>query len=97
MALVLLVGAGTDVAQPGALWRVDPGFNPSHAITFSLSMPDRRRQHLPRRARACATSTTTMRSIPGVEAVSVTFGSRPMIHDSELPFWIEGQPKPAND
>jgi predicted permease len=38
-----------------------------------------------------------MRSIPGVKAVSVTLGSRPMIHDSELPFWINGQPKPAND
>ena len=38
-----------------------------------------------------------MRSIPGVQAVSVTLGSRPMIHDSSLPFWIEGQPKPAND
>jgi predicted permease len=37
-----------------------------------------------------------MRAIPGVEAVSVTLGSRPMIHDSELPFWIEGQPKPAS-
>jgi predicted permease len=38
-----------------------------------------------------------MASIPGVQAVSVTLGSRPMIHDSSLPFWIEGQPKPAND
>ena len=37
------------------------------------------------------------RSIPGVQAVSVTLGSRPMIHDSSLPFWIVGQPKPAND
>jgi predicted permease len=38
-----------------------------------------------------------MRSIPGVQAVSVTLGSRPMIHDSSLPFWIEGRPRPAND
>jgi predicted permease len=37
-----------------------------------------------------------MHGIPGVQAVSVTLGSRPMIHDSSLPFWIEGQPKPAN-
>jgi predicted permease len=37
-----------------------------------------------------------MHSIPGVQAVSVTLGSRPMIHNSALPFWIEGQPKPAN-
>src|SRR5207248_1590292 len=28
--------------------------------------------------------------------VSVTLGSRPMIHDMGLPFWIEGRPKPAS-
>jgi predicted permease len=97
LALVLLVGAGLMVRTLRALWRVNPGFNPSHAITFSLAMP--------------ATSNTTsaetrarlrnfdddVRSIPGVQAVSVTLGSRPMIHDSALPFWIEGDPRPAHD
>ncbi len=97
LALVLLIGAGLMLRSLTALWRVNPGFNPSHAITFNLSTP--------------SSSTTTpdetrarlrqfddkMRSIPGVQAVSVTLGSRPMIHDSSLPFWIEGQPRPAND
>ena len=97
LALVLLVGAGLMVRTLGALWKVNPGFNPNHAITFSLAMP--------------ATSNTTsaetrarlrnfddkVRSIPNVQAVSITLGSRPMIHDSALPFWIEGEPKPAHD
>jgi predicted permease len=95
MALVLLTGAGLMVRSLAALWRVNPGFNPSHAIAFDLSLPNS----------AAATSAATrarlrlfdqkMRDIPGVEAVSVTLGSRPMIHDSSLPFWIDGQPKPA--
>jgi predicted permease len=97
MALVLLIGAGLMLRSLSALWRVNPGYNPSHAITFSLSMP----------ASSATTSAETraglrqfdnvMSSIPGVQAVSVTLGSRPMIHDSFLPFWIEGRPKPAND
>ena len=96
-ALVLLVGAGLMLRTLGDLWRDNPGFNPNHAITFSLSL--------------AATPTTTsaetrarlryfddkIRSIPGVQAVSVTLGSRPMIHDSALPFWIEGEPKPLHD
>ncbi|HTS31266.1 MAG TPA: ABC transporter permease [Bryobacteraceae bacterium] len=97
LSLMLLIGAGLMLRSLSALWRVNPGFNPSHAITFSLSMP----------SSAATTSAETrarlrrfddqMLSIPGVQAVSVTLGSRPMIHDSSLPFWIDGRPKPAND
>ena len=97
MALVLLAGAGLMLRSLAALWRVDPGYTPEHAVTFSLSLPSN--------AKTTAAETRTrlrqfdakMRSIPGVEAVSITLGSRPIIHDSELPFWVEGRPKPAND
>ena len=97
MALILLIGAGLMVRSLRALWRVDPGFHPDHAITFNLSIP----------ATPGTTSAETrarlrglderLSAIPGVLAVSVTLGSRPMIHDSSLPFWIEGRPKPANE
>ena len=97
MALVLLIGAGLMLRSLAALWRVDPGYNPSHAITFNLSIP----------ASSATTSAETrarlrrlddqLNAVPGVKAVSVTLGSRPMIHDSFLPFWIDGRPKPAND
>jgi predicted permease len=96
MALVLLVGAGLMVRSLAALWRVDPGFNPSHAITFTLSLPaDPTTSSAETRARLRHFD-DKMQSIPGVQAVSVTLGSRPMIHNSSEPFWIEGQPKPAN-
>jgi predicted permease len=38
-----------------------------------------------------------LESIPGIEAVSQMGGSLPMTGDSEVPFWVEGQPKPANE
>jgi predicted permease len=96
LALVLLVGAGLMVRSLAALWRVNPGFNPSHAITFALSMPATpSTSSAETRARLRAFD-DKMYTVPSVQAVSVTLGSRPMIHDSSEPFWIEGQPKPAN-
>jgi predicted permease len=96
MALVLLVGAGLMVRSLVALWRVNPGFNPSHAITFTLSLPGSSTTSSAETRARLRQFDDKMRSIPGVQAVSVTLGSRPMIHNSSLPFWIEGQPKPAN-
>jgi putative ABC transport system permease protein len=97
MAVVLLAGAGLMVRSLRALWKVDPGFNPAHAVTFNLSIP----------ATPGTTSADTrarlrrleeqLGAIPSVQAVSVTLGSRPMIHDSSLPFWILGRPKPPNE
>jgi predicted permease len=96
MALVLLVGAGLMLRSLAALWQVDPGFNPNHAITFVLSLPaDARTTSAETRARLRHFD-DKMHNIPSVQAVSVTLGSRPMIHNSSEPFWIEGQPKPAN-
>ena len=95
LALVLLVGAGLMLRSLAALWRVDPGFNPAHAITFDLSMPaNSKTTSAETRARLRAFD-ARMRAIPGVEAVSVTLGSRPMIHLSTDLFWIQGHPKPA--
>jgi predicted permease len=97
MALVLLIGAGLMFRSLAALWRVNPGYNPDHAITFVVSMPSSPTT-TPAETRARLRQfDDKMRSLPGVKAVSVTLGSRPMIHDSALPFWILGRPKPAND
>jgi predicted permease len=97
LALVLLIGAGLMLRSLSALWRVDPGFNPTHALTFNLSMPSSSATTSAETRARLRQFDDEMRSIPGVEAVSVTLGSRPMIHDSSLPFWIEGRSKPAND
>jgi len=97
LALVLLVGAGLMVRSLAALWRVNPGFNPSHAITFDLSLPASAATGAAETRARLRQFDEKMYSVPGVQAVSVTLGSRPMIHNSTEAFWIDGQPKPAND
>jgi len=97
VAIVLLIGAGLMLRSLAALWRVNPGFNPSHAITFNLSMPSTPNTTSAETRARLRQFDAVMRAIPGVRAVSVTLGSRPMIHDSSLPLWIEGRPKPASD
>jgi predicted permease len=97
MALILLVGAGLMVRSLAALWRVDPGFNPRHAITFGLSLPTTPATTAAETRARLLQLDEKLQAIPGVQAVSSTLGSRPMIHNSSEAFWIEGQPKPAND
>lgn len=97
LALVLLVGAGLTIRSLAALWRVNPGYTPDHAITFTMSIPSTPKTTSAETRARLRRFHDAMRSVPGVEAVSMTLGSRPMIHDSSLPFWIVGQPKPAND
>ncbi len=80
-----------------ALWRVNPGYDPDHAVTFSISLPSNSKTTDAETRERLRQFDNSMRAIPGVEAVSVTLGSRPMIHDSEVPFWIKGQTKPTSN
>jgi putative ABC transport system permease protein len=96
MALILLTGAGLMVRSLLGLWSVNPGFNPRGVLKFAVSLS-------PSLGVNAATSRSGLRemeeklkSIPGVEAVSSTGGALPMNGDNELPFWLDGQPKPAN-
>jgi predicted permease len=96
LAVILLISAGLMLRSLSALWRVNPGFNPHHAITFSVSMPSSSATTSAETRARLRQFDDKIHTIPGVQAVSVTLGSRPMIHDSSLPFWIEGRPKPVN-
>jgi putative ABC transport system permease protein len=97
MALVLLIGAGLMIRSLGNLWSVNPGFNPRHIVTFAVSCPTTPGA-TPDGIRAFLRQLQdTVAAVPGVEAASLNEGAMPMSGDSEAPFWIEGQPKPATD
>jgi predicted permease len=98
MALVLLVGAGLMVRSLLRLWQVDPGFDPHHVVSIGLTPA-------PPVLNGSADSIRSyfrdlnrrLEAIPGVQAVAQTSGAAPLEYDDERLFWIEGQPKPAND
>ena len=97
MALVLLIGASLMIRSLSNLWSVDPGFNPSHLVTFAVSYPPPPDASPDAVRAALRRLQDTVASVPGVQAASLSFGSMPMAGDSDVPFWIDGEPKPATD
>jgi predicted permease len=97
MALVLLSGAGLMIRSLTRLWNVDPGFNPQNVLTVGVSLPPSRMAASPEAVRAAFREfDAKIASIPGVQAVSQSWGAMPMGGDDEVTFWFEGQPKPAS-
>jgi predicted permease len=98
MALVLLTGAGLMVRCLVRLWSVDPGFNPQNVLTVGISLPPSMMHASPDAIRAAFREfDNKIGSIPGVQAVSQTWGAVPMSGDDEKTFWFEGQPKPTSE
>jgi predicted permease len=94
LALLLTAAAGLMVRTMWSLWQVDPGFDPRNVLTFSLAgapTSDVKAQAL---RDAYTELEARMRRLPGIQAVSTVAGSIPMTGDSELPFWIVGEPHP---
>jgi len=93
LALVLLAGGGLMIRSLASLWAVDPGYEARNLLTFSTSFPP---LSSPESIRAnWLRIHDALSALPGVEGVSITLGAQPMQGDSEVPFWLEGQPKPA--
>jgi putative ABC transport system permease protein len=94
LALMLLAGAGLLVRSLGELLAVDPGFDPEHVLTASLSLPER---SYPDEAQAVAFVDRLLErvaALPGVVEAgrvwTLPFGGSAAIFS----FRIEGQPPP---
>jgi predicted permease len=97
MALVLLVGAGLMVRTLFTLWGLDPGYNPRNVMTFAASGPTAFKQQAPDALRAAYRQIhEKLATTPGVEAVSLSWGSRPMASDNENYFWFADRPRPSH-
>lgn len=96
LALVLLSGAGLMIRSLAALWSVNPGFQPQNVLYFELQAPHPIGSTPPAARAAMLRLRDTLASSTGVASASLLFGSVPFSDDSEVPFWLEGQPKPAS-
>ena len=98
VALVLLIGAGLMVRSLSRLAKVDPGFDPRNVLTFGLSLPPSMNRASTQQIRAAYRELDDkLTATQGVKAVSQVWGALPMSSDDEQLFWLEGQPKPANE
>jgi predicted permease len=98
MALVLLIGAGLMIRSLVALWNVDPGFRPNNVMTLGLAFPPSMLSASPNAIRAYVREIDhRFAATPAVQAVSHSWGAVPMSGEDDQLFWIDGQPKPANE
>ena len=97
LAVVLLIGAGLMIRSLGALWNIDPGFNPDNVMTFGLSLSPSMKTASPEAVRSNLRELgDQLSSTPGIRAVSFSDGGVPLQGADDLSFWVDGQPKPAS-
>src|ERR1700682_1527362 len=97
MAVVLLIGAGLMIRSLAALWGVNPGFDPHNVLSYNISVTSDAAITADQLRAKYRETLRQFESAPGVQGVSVIGRALPLNGDSAVPFWVEGQPKPANE
>ena len=94
IALVLLVGAGLMVKSLYRLQRVEPGFNPSHALTMRLALPDSKYSETKRQRDFYERLLNRIVALPGVKAAGAINYLPLSGTGNQRSFLIEGKPEP---
>jgi len=95
LALMLVIGAGLMIRSLAALQRVNPGFEPSHLLTFRLSLPQQ--YDTGEKIRAYYnTLVDRIETLPGVRAVGLTKSLPPHLLQMTDTFMTEGMTLPPN-
>jgi predicted permease len=98
LALSLLIGAGLMIRSLTRLWTVDPGFNARNVIWFSVALrPGLDHQSADTVRARYRELHDRLKLIPGVRAISFSWGSIPLSWDSEALFWMDNQHKPVSE
>ena len=95
LALILAASAGLMIRTMWHLGSVNPGFDPHNVIVFGVAGSPAVHGTPVAVRNGFAETSRQLRAVPGVSAASILVGSIPMNTDSQLPYWVEGRPKPA--
>ena len=95
LAVVLLAAAGLMIRSLSNLWTVDPGFDAQNVMRFSFATSQPLGTTPAAVRSAFRNLQATIGSVPGVQAASMSDGASPLEGDSEVPFWLGGEAKPA--
>src|SRR5262249_6322766 len=96
LALMLSVGAGLMIRSFAALQRVSPGFEPSHLLTFQLSLPEARYDTGAKTRDFYETLIQRLEALPGVRAAGLTISLPPHLLQMTDNFMPEGMTLPPN-
>ena len=92
LALVLLVGAGLLIRSFMSLNRVNPGFDPSNSVSMQISLSPVAYAKGSRTRNLCNELPKRIMNLPGVEGAAFTTLVPLDGVDSEVPFFVSGQP-----
>jgi putative ABC transport system permease protein len=92
LAVTLLAGAGLLLRSFQQIGRVSPGFDPTHILTFQLSMNWGETGDMKKLRRFTDRILETLRATPGVEAAAISVGAPgvPFLYQTELKL-LEGR------
>jgi len=94
LALMLLVGGGLMVRSFARLLAVDPGFNPGHLLTMTISLAGSEHSTAPKRVAFFNQLLERVNSLPGVQSASA-INHLPLGGDVwTVPYTIQGRPAP---
>jgi putative ABC transport system permease protein len=92
LSVVLLVGAGLLTRSLAALSRVDPGFDPAHALTLQFRLPVAKYKTEPQIADMFTRTLEEMRRVPGVQGAALVRAAPLNGNGESYPYFLADKP-----
>ncbi len=96
LAVTLLIGAGLLLRSFQRLSRVNPGFEPSHVLTFQVSGSWGETADMPNVVKRIDRTLDSLRTLPGVEAASTAAMLPGVPSQYQIEFKIDGKLEPGH-